>query len=561
MIACQKRILFSAAAFFAALSCDASSGESLLPFLVPPPTRYLFTRPEEEASDVQRNAARDQLLHWIDGAEREIELRSFGLDETEILAALQRAADRGVELHIVGDRQIDHSALIARRLPLELRDRSGLQHIKLALIDRRLLFVGTGNFTRSDFFYSYNGFIATAIDPQSAAQILDALRETNGSPLQVPIPGGRMLFAPRGGALIQFLLAEAIASAGQDIRLLQFAHSDRALSAALQEAAARGVRLDLIYDDEGNDGQLPDDAQGALINAGLGLSASVVRLEGARRLLAIDGVQHGGHLHHKTLLIDDQRVLSGSYNWSVAARDQNAEVLLDLVDPLAVQAFAAEFRRIADRSRTLPRPPFAPPAPEEDALECAADEVCAPPGALQMASGGGSGPWRAICVLPLENGRASRRCLAASLGALPELVGLQAAEWIAALPGGVVRRHRGALSLPCIRAADCKAAPLLASGASSGWIWLSPEAPRYVALQFLGAHTISEWEAPLSQNDGLLRFSAKSGDLIVFLRRADGAIDVGALRSGVAVDPDLLLWSQLLPLSGGPSLQWLPDQG
>ena len=66
-----------------------------------------------------------------------------------------------------------------------------------------------------------------------------------------------------------------------------------------------------------------------------------------------DGVVHGGHLHHKTLIIDGTRVLAGSYNWSMSARDRNLEILFDLAH--AGPRFQAEFERIRGRAELVPR--------------------------------------------------------------------------------------------------------------------------------------------------------------------------------------------------------------
>ena len=56
-----------------------------------------------------------------------------------------------------------------------------------------------------------------------------------------------------------------------------------------------------------------------------------------------------GHMHHKFALIDDTRLLCGSYNWTRGAADVNFENLIDTTHPELVAAFAAEFARLWGR--------------------------------------------------------------------------------------------------------------------------------------------------------------------------------------------------------------------
>jgi phosphatidylserine/phosphatidylglycerophosphate/cardiolipin synthase-like enzyme len=56
-----------------------------------------------------------------------------------------------------------------------------------------------------------------------------------------------------------------------------------------------------------------------------------------------------GHMHHKFAVFDGARLITGSYNWTRGAADDNFENLIDTADPALVAAFAAEFARLWDR--------------------------------------------------------------------------------------------------------------------------------------------------------------------------------------------------------------------
>jgi phosphatidylserine/phosphatidylglycerophosphate/cardiolipin synthase-like enzyme len=55
------------------------------------------------------------------------------------------------------------------------------------------------------------------------------------------------------------------------------------------------------------------------------------------------------HMHHKFALFDGARVLTGSYNWTRGAAEQNEENLLDTGEPAVVAAFAREFVALWDK--------------------------------------------------------------------------------------------------------------------------------------------------------------------------------------------------------------------
>ena len=50
--------------------------------------------------------------------------------------------------------------------------------------------------------------------------------------------------------------------------------------------------------------------------------------------------------HHKVVIVDDHTVVTGSYNWSVLADEENHENIVILHDGPAAKGFAAQFDKI-----------------------------------------------------------------------------------------------------------------------------------------------------------------------------------------------------------------------
>jgi phosphatidylserine/phosphatidylglycerophosphate/cardiolipin synthase-like enzyme len=101
----------------------------------------------------------------LDQAKTEILIAVYAFTSDDLAAAVARARDRGVTVQIVVDREFDAANekskarfLEGRRIPLRrisgtksntAEKESGLMHQKFAVIDRRLVFTGSYNWTHS----------------------------------------------------------------------------------------------------------------------------------------------------------------------------------------------------------------------------------------------------------------------------------------------------------------------------------------------------------------------------------------------------------------------------
>ena len=54
----------------------------------------------------------------------------------------------------------------------------------------------------------------------------------------------------------------------------------------------------------------------------------------------------GSKMHHKFVIVDQQTVLTGSYNWTHESEEENHENLLILRDSFAVEAYTLEFEAL-----------------------------------------------------------------------------------------------------------------------------------------------------------------------------------------------------------------------
>lgn len=109
------------------------------------------------------------------------------------------------------------------------------------------------------------------------------------------------------------------------------------LAQALEEAVGRGVRVRLLVD--GNKYKESRTTQELLTGA-------IIPFR-----LAFGRQGRGSKMHHKFVILDQQTVLTGSYNWTHESEEENHENLLILSDPYPVDAYSQEFEALWQGAR------------------------------------------------------------------------------------------------------------------------------------------------------------------------------------------------------------------
>jgi phosphatidylserine/phosphatidylglycerophosphate/cardiolipin synthase-like enzyme len=138
------------------------------------------------------------------------------------------------------------------------------------------------------------------------------------------------------------VVMDTIRRARRDIRVQAFSFTSRNVAAALIAARRRGVDVRVIADRE----QAASESSrlGELVAAGISV--------------LIDAGQ--GSAHNKVMIVDstgtEPAVVTGSYNWTYAARSRNAENILVLRgNPELAGAYLSNWQRHAERAQPLKR--------------------------------------------------------------------------------------------------------------------------------------------------------------------------------------------------------------
>ena len=137
-------------------------------------------------------------------------------------------------------------------------------------------------------------------------------------------------FSPRGGCTQQ--IVDAIGSARRTILVQAYSFTSRPIADALIAAHGRGVTVELIADSSQRTER--QSLIGRVAEAGI-----PVRIDAAHAIA-----------HNKVMILDGETVLTGSFNFTRAAEERNAENLLIIRDRGLADRYTANWRTHAAHS-------------------------------------------------------------------------------------------------------------------------------------------------------------------------------------------------------------------
>ena len=257
---------------------------------------------------------------------------------------------------------------------------SGLMHHKFLVVDRALVITGSANFTSSGMHGDAGvsrsrGNVNHQLSIQSA-ELAELFREEfermwgdgpggqrnsrfgrgkNNRGVQSVEANGvqiKVLFSPHSDQLPGHgldLIGDQLTAAQRSIDMALFVFSDQSLTNILAERQKAGVGIRLLAD-PGFAGRSFSEVLDLL---GLELPDRFCKLEAGNNPLktplqsvGTPKLAHGDKLHHKFAVIDNNTVITGSFNWSPAAAHTNDETLLVIHSPKLAAHFTREMNRL-----------------------------------------------------------------------------------------------------------------------------------------------------------------------------------------------------------------------
>lgn len=145
------------------------------------------------------------------------------------------------------------------------------------------------------------------------------------------VPSGwQVSFSPRGGCTEA--VVEVLGKAKKTVRVQAYSFTSAPIAKALVEAHRRGVTVEVVLDKS----QRSEKYSSADFVAHAGIPTRI----DAKHAIA----------HNKIMIIDDETVITGSFNFTKAAEENNAENLLVIQDPALAAKYQANWTLHAEHS-------------------------------------------------------------------------------------------------------------------------------------------------------------------------------------------------------------------
>lgn len=305
--------------------------------------RSYFSNPADFESGNLRGGIDAELIAAVEGAQYSIDLAAYSLDLWGLRDALLDAHRRGVAVRVVMESDNldapEVGVLRSAGIPVVGDRREHLMHHKFMVVDRLEVWTGSMNFTLGGAYFNENNLLAL----RSSLLARSYLREFEEMFLEdrfgalsradTPYPSVQVdetlvevYFAPEDG--IAERVIELIRGADREVHFMAFSFTSDAIASAMLERMREGIVVRGVMDASGASAMGSEFPR--LVQAGV----DVRKNRGA------------GRMHHKVIIIDDEVVITGSYNFTRSAEVQNDENVLVIHQAGLAQQYLIEFNRL-----------------------------------------------------------------------------------------------------------------------------------------------------------------------------------------------------------------------
>jgi phosphatidylserine/phosphatidylglycerophosphate/cardiolipin synthase-like enzyme len=303
-----------------------------------------FTDPESPLSPQETGGLDSPLAASIEAARLTLDVAIYSMSLRTIRDALIRAHERGVQVRVVMESDnMDRSApqaLIEAGIPIIGDRREGLMHDKFVIIDRSEVWLGSMNFTYSGAYEDNNQLIhirsvemAENYTKEFEEMFLDdmfgdrVVPETPHPEVSIDGTDMEVYFSPDDGVAEH--IEEILNDAEESIHFMAFSFTTDEFGEAIRAQAENGLTVAGVMEEQ-------------QVKSNIGTEYDFFKQAGLEVFL--DGNE--GQMHHKTMIVDEKIVITGSYNFSRSAEIRNDENLVILHNKQIADFFLKEFWRV-----------------------------------------------------------------------------------------------------------------------------------------------------------------------------------------------------------------------
>lgn len=283
------------------------------------------------------------LEDFIQSAEASLDICIFDLDLENVIKAIISEEKKKVKVRILTDTDNiflrELSPLKKAAVTIKGDDRKAFMHNKFIVADGKRVWTGSFNFTKNCAFKNDNNALILNSTQLAANYTLQfnelwnrkenspAKREKTSTPeLQIGKISVENYFAPDDSVTDQ--IVKEIINARSTIDVMAFSFTSAPIAKALQTKMDAGLKVRIIFDSKQAKNEHSQDKKMRKYGALVKLSRN-----------------HSGVMHHKVMIIDNETVITGSFNFSKNANENNDENIVIFRSRELAAVFEEEFYR------------------------------------------------------------------------------------------------------------------------------------------------------------------------------------------------------------------------
>lgn len=285
---------------------------------------------------IEPDMGREPVLNAMQQARHSLKLVMYGLTDDTLLNALIQQKQRGKTVNIILE-QTPYKAANENDKAINLFDRHQIKwqgaippfkliHQKTLVIDGQQAIIMTFNFTRSTFKNERN--FALIIDNPTLVHDIDALFTADWNHVPSKVLSPNIIASPDNS---REALLRLIRQAKQSIHVYAQSLSDYTITGALAKAAHKGIDVQVL-----TSAKLRENQAAYLQKAGVKIHYS----------------KHY-YIHAKAMLIDGQKAMLGSINFTKNSLDHNRELAVITDDPTVITELNKVFTHDWDETNQL----------------------------------------------------------------------------------------------------------------------------------------------------------------------------------------------------------------
>lgn len=335
----KRHILAAACAFLLPLSAFPEAGDETW-------WRLYFTNPEKK--ELLADNPEVGLISCIDEAQLSARVAFYEVSDPGVIAALIRAKKRGVEVGLVTDDDRSErklvSELVMAGIPVVTDERSPFMHNKFAVFDERVIWTGSYNATRRESRQNNNNAIRLVSEDLAVIYLAEFnemfsdhvfgnRREYTPFPQLVGkyykrIDGTdiNVYFSPEDD--IERIIVKRLGKAKRSIHFMAFSFTSDAIGGEMIQKFREGVSVRGIFERRG----------------AMSTESEYANMKHEGIQVRLDRNRHT--MHHKVIVIDEELVMTGSYNFTRNASRNNDENIIIINNREIAARYLAEFRKL-----------------------------------------------------------------------------------------------------------------------------------------------------------------------------------------------------------------------